>query len=239
MPNQTRRIHKDASHLKALALRACKDLDGASAVEVLRWTVDTFKSSFIVAANMQHAALIDLATKIKSDIDVVFIDTGYHFAETIATRDAVGTIYPHIRIINATPNRTTVQQGDDHGPRLYKRDPDLCCHLRKVIPLRNTLRAYSAWVTGLRRADSPTRGKAPVVAWDDQNLAVKVNPIVDWTDDELIEYIDNNNVLANPLTSEGYLSIGCAPCTAKVLPGAATRSGRWSGKSKTECGLHR
>src|SRR5438270_726503 len=121
---------------------------------------------------------------------------------------------------------------------LNKTEPDRCCHLRKVVPLRRTLANYQAWVTGVRRVDAPTRANTPIVTWDDRNGLVKINPIAAWSDDEFHDYISQHGVLENPLVSEGYLSIGCAPCTAKPLPGADPRSGRWAGLGKTECGLH-
>ena len=224
--------------LKALADKASGELAGATAIEALEWAVGTFSDDLIVASNMQDAVLIDLATKVKSDVDVLFLETGYHFAETIGTRDAVATVYPDIRIVNATAERTVAQQDAEYGPKLHERDPNQCCHLRKVIPLRKTLSNYSAWVTGVRRVDAPTRANTPIVTWDDRNGLVKINPIAPWTDEEFRAYIDEHGILENPLVSAGYLSIGCAPCTARVAPGADPRSGRWAGQSKTECGLH-
>ncbi|GAA3848568.1 MULTISPECIES: phosphoadenylyl-sulfate reductase [Amycolatopsis] len=224
--------------LKALAEKASAELADATALEALRWTAETFGDDFIVASNMQDAVLIDLATKVKSDVDILFLETGYHFAETIGTRDAVATVYPDVKIVNAAAEQTVAQQDAEYGPKLHERDPNLCCHLRKVVPLRKTLSNYSAWVTGVRRVDAPTRANTPIVTWDDRNGLVKVNPIAPWTDDEFNAYIDEHGILQNPLVGEGYLSIGCAPCTAKVAPGADPRSGRWAGKSKTECGLH-
>ncbi|HJQ47866.1 MAG TPA: phosphoadenylyl-sulfate reductase [Amycolatopsis sp.] len=224
--------------LKALADKASAELADASAIEALEWAVGTFGNDLIVASNMQDAVLIDLATQVRSDVDVLFLETGYHFAETIGTRDAVATVYPDVRIVNAAAEQTVAQQDAEYGPRLHDRDPGQCCHLRKVIPLRKTLANYSAWVTGVRRVDAPTRANTPIVQWDDRNGLVKINPIAPWTDDEFHAYISEHGILENPLVSEGYLSIGCAPCTAKVAPGADPRSGRWAGNAKTECGLH-
>ncbi|WP_410671795.1 phosphoadenylyl-sulfate reductase [Amycolatopsis sp. cmx-4-68] len=223
---------------KTLAERASKELAEATAEEALRWTVDTFGDDFIVASNMQDAVLIDLATKVKSDVDVLFLETGYHFPETIGTRDAVQTVYPDVRIVNAQAEQSVAEQDAEYGARLHERDATLCCHLRKVVPLRKTLANYSAWVTGVRRVDAPTRANTPIVTWDDRNGLVKVNPIAAWTDEEFTGYIRAHGVLENPLVSIGFLSIGCAPCTARVEPGQDPRSGRWAGQSKTECGLH-
>lgn len=222
---------------KRLAENAAKDLADATAAEALAWTAETFGDNFIVASNMQDAVLIDLAVKAKPDVDVLFLETGYHFAETIGTRDAVEVTYPSVRIVNAAAEQSVADQEAEFG-LLNQTDPTKCCFLRKVVPLRNTLARYDAWVTGVRRVDAPTRANTPIVQWDDRNGLVKVNPIAPWTDDEFREYIDSGGILENPLVSEGYLSIGCAPCTAKPLPGQDARSGRWQGLGKTECGLH-
>jgi phosphoadenosine phosphosulfate reductase len=222
---------------KSIVAAAAGELAEASAVEALEWTARTFGDDWIVASNMQDAVLIDLAAKVKPNVDVLFLQTGYHFAETIGTRDAVETVYPTIRIVNAESDQSVADQEAEFG-LLNKTEPDRCCHLRKVIPLRKTLANYSAWVTGVRRVDAPTRENTPIVTWDDRNDLVKVNPIAAWSDDEFREYIATNGVLENPLVSDGYLSVGCAPCTAKPLPGADPRSGRWAGLGKTECGLH-
>jgi phosphoadenosine phosphosulfate reductase len=222
---------------KSIADAAAVELADASAADVLAWTARTFGDDWIVASNMQDAVLIDLAVGVKPDVDVLFLQTGYHFAETIGTRDAVATVYPDIRVINAESAQSVADQEAEFG-LLNKTDPDRCCQLRKVIPLRRTLANYSAWVTGVRRVDAPTRADTPIVTWDDRNGLVKINPIAAWSDDEFRDYIDQHGVLENPLVSEGYLSIGCAPCTAKPLPGADPRSGRWAGLGKTECGLH-
>jgi phosphoadenosine phosphosulfate reductase len=223
--------------LKRLAEEAAEQLADATAAEALAWTAKTFGDNFIVASNMQDAVLIDLAVKAKPDVDVLFLETGYHFAETIGTRDAVEVTYPSIRIVNAEAEQSVADQEAEFG-LLNKTNPTQCCFLRKVVPLRKTLANYDAWVTGVRRVDAPTRANTPIVQWDDRNGLVKVNPIAPWTDDEFRDYIDTKGILENPLVSEGYLSIGCAPCTAKPLPGQDARSGRWAGQAKTECGLH-
>ncbi|MBE8517115.1 phosphoadenylyl-sulfate reductase [Amycolatopsis sp. H6(2020)] len=223
---------------KTLAERASKELADATAEEAIRWTVETFGDDFIVASNMQDAVLIDLATKVKSDVDVLFLETGYHFPETIGTRDAVQAVYPGVKIVNAQAEQSVAEQDAEYGPKLHERDATLCCNLRKVVPLRKTLANYSAWITGVRRVDAPTRANTPIVTWDDRNGLVKINPIAAWTDDEFNGYIREHGILENPLVSIGYLSIGCAPCTARVEPGQDPRSGRWAGQSKTECGLH-
>ncbi|MBB5957786.1 phosphoadenosine phosphosulfate reductase [Saccharothrix tamanrassetensis] len=226
-----------AEELKVIAEAASVELADATAEEALAWTARTFGESWIVASNMQDAVLIDLAVKVKPDIDVLFLETGYHFAETIGTRDAVDLVYPDVHIVNAAAEQSVADQEREFG-LLNRTDPSRCCNLRKVVPLQRTLKNYDAWVTGVRRVDAPTRANTPIVQWDDRNGLVKVNPIAPWSDDEFNAYIAEHGILENPLVQAGYPSIGCAPCTAKPLPGADPRSGRWAGQAKTECGLH-
>jgi len=223
--------------LRVLAEAASVDLAEASAHEALEWTARTFGDSWIVASNMQDAVLIDVAVQVKSNVDILFLETGYHFAETIGTRDAVAVVYPEVRIVNAEAEQSVADQEAEFG-LLNRTAPDRCCFLRKVVPLQRTLANYDCWVTGVRRVDAPTRAGTPIVQWDERNGLVKVNPIAAWSDEEFDTYIAEHGILQNPLVSEGYLSIGCAPCTAKALPGADPRSGRWAGLAKTECGLH-
>lgn len=225
------------ARLAALAERAAIEFADASAEEVLAWTARTFGERWIVASNMQDAVLIDLAAKAKPDAHVLFLETGYHFPETLGTRDAVATVYPELTIVNAEAEQSVADQEAEFG-LLNRTDPNKCCHLRKVVPLRKTLANYDAWVTGVRRVDAPTRANTPIVQWDERNGLVKINPIAAWTDEQFRGYLTEHSILENPLVSIGYLSIGCAPCTAKVAPGADPRSGRWAGLAKTECGLH-
>jgi phosphoadenosine phosphosulfate reductase len=223
--------------LRALAEQAHEELADATAAEALAWTAQTFGDRWIVASNMQDAVLIELAYRAKRDIDVLFLETGYHFIETVGTRDAIGVAYPEIRIVNAQAEQSVADQEAEFG-LLNRTDPDRCCHLRKVVPLRRTLAGYDAWVTGVRRADAPSRANTPIVQWDELNGLIKVNPIAPWSDDEFNTYIAEHRLLQNPLVNVGYLSIGCEPCTSKPLPGQDARSGRWAGLAKTECGLH-
>ena len=226
------------AQLRVLAGRGAAELDGANAIDLLRWTDKTFgPEGYVVASNMEDAVLVDLAAKVRPGVRVLFLDTGYHFPETIGIRDAAEAVYD-IRLLNITPEHTVAEQDELLGKDLFARDPDECCRLRKVVPLTNTLREYSAWVTGIRRVDAPTRANAPLISFDEKFKLVKVNPLAAWSDQDMADYIAENNVLVNPLVEEGYTSIGCAPCTAKPGPGADRRSGRWPGHAKTECGLH-
>jgi phosphoadenosine phosphosulfate reductase len=209
----------------------------ATAQQVLAWTAETFGEKFIVASNMQDAVLVELAATARPGVDVLFLDTGYHFAETIGTRDAVETVYG-VRIVNARPENTVAEQDTLLGKDLFARDPNRCCALRKVVPLQGTLSGYDAWVTGVRRVEAPTRAGTPLITYDEKFGLVKVNPLAAWTDEDMDAYIAEHHILVNPLVAEGYPSIGCAPCTLKPAPGADKRSGRWAGTGKIECGLH-
>lgn len=223
--------------LRTIAEHASIEFADADAQTLLSWVAATFSDRWIVASNMQDAVLIDLATTVKPEVPVLFLDTGYHFAETIGTRDAIAATYPKMGVRNATAEASVAEQEAEFGP-LYRTDPDRCCRLRKVVPLQRTLAEYDAWVTGVRRADSPSRADVPLVGWDEKNELVKINPLAAWTDEQFDRYLTDHQILSNPLVAAGYPSIGCAPCTTRPLPGADLRSGRWAGQAKTECGLH-
>jgi phosphoadenosine phosphosulfate reductase len=224
--------------LQQLAERGATELGpDASAIDLLRWTDEHFAGNYVVASNMQDAVLVDMAAKVRPGVDILFLDTGYHFAETIGTRDAVEAVYD-VKVVNVAPERTVAEQDALLGANLFARQPNECCRLRKVEPLTKALRGYSAWVTGIRRVEAPTRANAPLISWDKAFGLVKINPIAAWSDEDMQAYIEANGVLVNPLVDEGYPSIGCAPCTAKPVEGADPRSGRWQGLAKTECGLH-
>ncbi|MDE1673511.1 phosphoadenylyl-sulfate reductase [Nocardia gipuzkoensis] len=223
--------------LRTIAARGAAELDGASATELLQWTEDTFGTNYIVASNMQDGVLVHLAAGIRAGVDVLFLDTGYHFAETIGTRDAVEAVYG-VNVVNVRPEHTVAEQDQLLGKDLFAREPNECCRLRKVLPLQKSLAGYNAWVTGIRRVEAPTRANAPLISFDEAFGLVKINPIAPWSDDEMQDYIEKHGILVNPLVEEGYPSIGCAPCTRKPEPGSDPRSGRWAGLAKTECGLH-
>lgn len=226
--------------LRSLAARGAAELDGADATELLAWTDEHFGApadNYVVASNMADAVLVDLAAKTRPGVPVLFLDTGYHFAETVGTRNAVESVYD-VRLLNITPEHTVAQQDELLGAELFARQPSECCRLRKVVPLANALRGYAAWVTGLRRVEAPTRANAPLIGFDETFKLVKVNPLAAWSDADVADYIAEHNVLVNPLVDEGYPSIGCAPCTAKPTAGTDPRSGRWQGQAKVECGLH-
>jgi len=199
-----------------------------SASAVIRWAVDSFHPHLCLSASMTDAVLIDLAVAVEPSIEVVFIDTSYHFPETLETVELVRRRYGlNLRVMTALP------QAED----LWKVDPENCCSAIKTGQLDRALYGKEAWMSGLRRAESPTRANAPIVARDIRGL-VKVNPIATWSDLDVAGYIKDHDVPVNPLVERGYPSIGCWPCTKPIEAGADPRSGRWAGSDKTECGLH-
>jgi phosphoadenosine phosphosulfate reductase len=195
---------------------------------IVRWAVETFHPYLCMTASMTDAVLIDLATKVEPSIEVVFIDTGYHFPETLETVEVVRRRYGlNLRVMTTLP----------HDRELWKVDPENCCSAVKVGQLDRALSGKQAWMSGLRRSEAETRATAPVVGRDLRGL-IKVNPIANWSDEDVAGYIADHDVPVNPLLHQGYLSIGCQPCTRPVDEGEDPRSGRWAGRSKTECGIH-
>ena len=223
--------------MQQLAEQAGRELEDASPLEILGWAKERFDDQWCVASSMADAVLPHLAGRVLPGVDVLFSDTGYHFAETIGMRDAVAATLP-VTVRTLLPLTTVAEQDAAHGPKLHDRNPNLCCAMRKVEPLDRALKPYRAWATGLRRADSPARANTPVVEWDAKRGLVKLNPIATWNDDQVDAYIAEHGILVNPLLFDGYGSIGCAPCPRRLLEGEDTRAGRWSGTNKTECGLH-
>jgi phosphoadenosine phosphosulfate reductase len=207
------------------------------ALAVLRWAGETFGTSFAITSSMADGLLAHLASRAIPGVHVVFLNTGYHFAETIGTRDWIASVLP-ITLVDVQPPTTVAEQDAEFGPKLYERDPDLCCSLRKVQPLAETLAGYAAWGSGIRRDESPTRAGTRLVDWDAKRGMVKVNPMAAWTQDVVDDYVTEHQIPVNPLFELGYGSIGCSPCTRPVAPGEDPRAGRWAGRNKIECGIH-
>lgn len=198
------------------------------ASKIIQWGVDNFGHHLAMSASMTDAVLIDLATKVDPGIEVIFIDTGYHFPETLATVEEVRRHYGlNLRMM-------TVARQDEE---LWQADPENCCSAVKVGQLDRALASKDAWMSGLRRNEASTRESAPIVSRDLRGL-VKLNPIATWTDADVEAYIEQHDVIVNPLTKQGYPSIGCMPCTTPVADGEDARAGRWRNTAKTECGLH-
>ena len=239
---KVRRKRRTEAELKAIvddfnATLAADPEREPTADEVAAWASFHFDGSLAVACSMADAVLPHVVSRFAPGVDVLFLDTGYHFSDTIVTRDIVAEDLP-ITLVNVMPELTVAEQDEKYGARLYERDPALCCQMRKVEPLARTLPLYEAWVTGVRREEGPTRADTPLVTWDAKNGLVKINPLAAWTFDELLGYASEHEVEVNSLLSDGYPSIGCEPCTRRVEPGEDPRAGRWAGFAKTECGLH-
>lgn len=231
------RAATSAGDLRRLAARAARDLESAPAPEILRWAAETFQSGFCVAASMGDGVVAHLAAGAVPGVDVLFVDTGYHFVETLGTRDAVDATLP-VNVVTLTAPTSVRQQDERLGKDLWSVDPDRCCALRKVRPLRDGLASYAAWASGIRRDQTPRRAQVPVVGWDETSRKVTVAPLARWTRADVERYIGEHQVIVNPLRLDGYPSIGCWPCTRRVPLGEEDRSGRWPGFTKAECGIH-
>ncbi|AYJ33571.1 phosphoadenylyl-sulfate reductase [Corynebacterium xerosis] len=218
-----------ARRLLELALDHGPSLEKLSAGEIIEWGAEHLGTNLAVTMSMQDTVLAELAARHAPDADLIFLDTGYHFPETIEVADAVDKRYPN-RLLRIQPVAGAV-------PELYKTDMTACCAQRKVEPLARMKLPYEGWVTGLKRVDAPTRKNTPVLEID-KTGRIKLNPLAAWTDDDVERFIEDNDLIIHPLTKAGFPSIGCAPCTNRVAPGADPRSGRWAGAEKTECGLH-
>jgi phosphoadenosine phosphosulfate reductase len=211
----------------------------ASPVEILRWGVERFfpRLTMATAFGPEGCILIHLLAEIESRVRVFNLDTGYQFAETLALRDQIAERYG-IEVEMVRPDTTVEQYEQIHGGPLYVANSDRCCYERKIVPLRRALVGYDAWITAIRSDQSADRAKANVVGWDSKFSLVKLNPLLNWTRRDVWAFIVANHVPYNPLQDQGYLSIGCWPCTKAVSFGEDERAGRWAGQAKTECGLH-
>jgi phosphoadenosine phosphosulfate reductase len=216
-------------------------LSNANLTQILEWAIRKFGEKLTLACSFgaEDVVLVDALQRIPGGkkVDIFYLDTDLHFPETYETRDRLEERYG-IQFKRVTPALTLDEQQASYGPALWRQDPNRCCYLRKVQPLEKTLSEYDAWMTGIRREQSPTRRKAQIVEVDQRFRLTKVNPLVHWTSEDVWAYIRERDVPYNPLHDERYPSIGCAPCTRPVHEGEDPRSGRWSGFQKTECGLH-
>lgn len=206
-----------------------KMLETRPATEAIAWAADRLGDGLVLASSFQDAVLIDLAVQVKPDIEVVFLDTQYHFPETLAYVESVRERYD----LNLHVAKPSIEPDDR-----WLDDTDSCCGARKVVPMAKALAGKRGWMTGLRRDETPTRAAAPIVAWDVSRGLVKVNPIASWTDLDVSQYARDRNLPEHPLRDQGYTSIGCWPCTRPVEDGEHERAGRWAGSDKLECGLH-
>ncbi|WKZ31743.1 MAG: phosphoadenylyl-sulfate reductase [Thermodesulfobacteriota bacterium] len=221
--------------------KVSESLEGKAPEEAIRWAVENFSTSDLSLAcsfGAEDVALVDMLVKIKPDARVFYLDTDLLFKESLGVRDRLIEKYG-IKPERYGAKSTLEEMAAEHGPELWKSQPDKCCDIRKMIPLAEALSGLKCWITGIRRDQAPTRANAPVVSWDAKFGLVKVNPLVRWKSEDVWNYIKANGVPYNVLHDQNYPSIGCEPCTKPVAPGEDPRAGRWAGFQKTECGLHK
>jgi phosphoadenylyl-sulfate reductase (thioredoxin) len=219
--------------------QAAQELETKSAEDILAWAAAQFpgRLTFATSLGIEDCVVTDMIARRRLPLDLFTLDTGLLFPETYTLWADLEERYG-VRIRRVSPQQSVDEQAATEGPALWTREPDRCCDLRKMQPLRGMLATYDAWVTAIRRDQTPERANAPVVGWDARFGLVKINPLVRWKFDEVKAYAREHNVPYNPLHDENYPSIGCMPCTSPVMPGEDPRSGRWRGTEKTECGLH-
>jgi phosphoadenosine phosphosulfate reductase len=207
--------------------------------EVLGWAFERFAPDVCLATSFgpQTIVLMHLVAALRPETTVFYLDTELLFPETYALRDRLARELG-LTLTRVAPELSLERQAAEHGPELWARDPERCCMLRKVLPLRRFLADQRAWITGVRRDQTAERARAGIVEWDEANRLVKVNPLLDWTSDQVWDYLQRHGLPTNALHTQGYPSIGCRPCTAPVAPGEGPRAGRWRGTGKTECGIH-
>jgi phosphoadenosine phosphosulfate reductase len=213
-------------------------LETAPPEEILRWTVDAYAPDAVLTCSFQHEGVVlaHMLQAIAPATPIVFINTGFHFPETLAYRDLLVERYGW-NLVEVGPAISQEELARRHGPELYRRDPDLCCEINKVEPLRRAIAGVRAWINGRRRDQAVTRRALPVVEELPSGL-VKVNPLVRWTSKDTYYYMKEHALPLHPLFEKGYTSIGCAPCTRPVVAGEDERAGRWAGWDKVECGIH-
>jgi phosphoadenosine phosphosulfate reductase len=224
--------------LEYLAAESQK-LETATPQEIVRWAVEHYfpKLTMATAFGPEGCAIIHMIAQIEPRVHVFNLDTGYQFKETLELREKIKQRYG-IEVEYKRPETTVEVYEQLHGGPLYKTNPDQCCADRKVKVLKEAAKGWHAWMSGIRRDQSPDRAKAPIIGWDKKFNLVKISPLANWTKKEIWKLITEENVPYNPLHDQGYPSIGCWPCTRAVMFGEDERAGRWSGFQKTECGLH-
>jgi phosphoadenosine phosphosulfate reductase len=215
------------------------DAENAYPQDILRWAVDQFGSRLTVVTSFQPTGIITLhmLREIAPDLTILTLDTGLLFPETLALTDQLEALWG-LNLVRVRPRQTVTQQAAEYGDKLWANDSDLCCQLRKTMPLDAALQPFDAWITGLRRDQSSGRRETPVISWDDKRGMVKLSPFATWTEEMVWTYLHVHDLPYNPLHDQQYPSIGCQPCTRAVAEGEDKRNGRWFGQPKTECGIH-
>ena len=237
-PKETAPLPRDVAERNAqLVEEWAPKLYDASATDILEWAHEYAPGKLVVTLSMENTVLAELAQRHLPNADFLFLDTEYHFPETLEVADKVEARYPGHELVRVKAQLSRPEQDKVYGPNLYLRAPGACCRMRKVEPLAVHMSPYAGWVTGLRRADGPTRAEAPALSLDGTGR-LKISPLVTWSLEDTEAFEEDNDLIIHPLTRQGYPSIGCATCTLPVAEGEDPRAGRWAFASKTECGLH-
>ena len=237
-PTSTAPLDEDIAARNAeLVEKYADSLYEASAAEILRWAHDHAPGPLVVTLSMENTVLAELSKRYLPGADFLFLDTEYHFPETLEVAEKVEHRYPEHTLVRAPAQLSRREQDEVYGPNLYSRNPTACCRMRKVEPLAVHMSPYVGWVTGVRRADGPTRTEAPALSLD-RTGRLKLSPLVTWSLEDTDAFIADHDLIVHPLTTQGYPSIGCATCTLPVAEGEDPRAGRWAFAQKTECGLH-
>ena len=230
--------------MNAVALRQVQDNKinkyRNNPIELLKWITNNLPSNKVVMGTgfgPPGIVLLDMLFKVTHDISVFYIDTGFLFDQTYELRDKLQEKYG-FQFLRLSTNVTPEMQVAQYGEQLWEKSPDICCNIRKVIPLKNALENYDVWITGIRKKQTEVRNKSELIEFASRFEVIKINPLIDWTHDDVWDYIKTNNLPYNPLHDNSYPSIGCKQCTSPVCTGDDDRSGRWKGSNKTECGLH-
>jgi len=215
-------------------------LDQQDDLSILKWAFSEYKDKILYACSFgaEGMVLTDLIYKVNKQAKIIFLDTGLHFSETYELMEKVKKRYPTLQISNVKPALSLEEQAKQYGEELWKHNPNLCCNMRKVLPLKDELNEVEAWISGLRRDQSPTRSQTQYINKDDKFQKIKICPLIHWTWEDIMTYIHLNKLPFNPLHDKGYPSIGCAPCTQPLTEDGDFRAGRWAGHIKSECGLH-
>lgn len=209
-------------------------------LDILKWAFHEYQDEIVYSCSFgaEGIVLLDLIHKVHKDAKIFFLDTGLHFPETYDLIEKVKQRYPSLEFLIVKPKLSLAEQAHEYGEELWKVNPNLCCQLRKVEPLKEILQEKKAWISGLRREQSPARQKTQYINKDEKFHNIKICPLIHWTWEDIRSYIELNELDYNPLHDQGYPSIGCAPCTLPVTNSSDFRAGRWAGHPKTECGLH-
>jgi phosphoadenosine phosphosulfate reductase len=242
-PSRGTDVALQSAHGAAQAEEWSRELEGRPASEIIRWAVDRFGDGLVIGSSFGKDSLVimDMTRRLRPNIPVLFLETGYHFSETLQFRDRLRS-ESKINIVDVRPDLTVPEQDAEFGPELFAITPDQCCEMRKVAPLRRALTGRRAWMTGVRRSQHPQRAATPVIEWQDLtengNGVFKVNPLVAWSLTEVEVYLREHRLPQHPLWAKGYPSVGCAPCTAPASLAEGERAGRWKGQGKIECGIN-